>query len=355
MESNLSWATLFLLAIVCAGLIVYSFWHWTRRGRQSVRRSILIGLAILVAAIPAALKLTLTGSARSDVLAQQDEAALEAFISKQGGWPGEAGEADNGSAPAQSGRPDMSLEAVTAGLKKKLEANPDDVNGWILLGRSYAALGNRERAKATFQQSIAKWPDNADVKVAYAESLMTAAGGRVTEDARKAFASALTADPSNVRARFNLALCEFQNGNARQAQDAWLKLAGDLPPDSPWRLEIQSNLNASSAKLGVPAPKVVASTTSIPTPERGPTQADMAAAQSMSPSERAAFIDNMVDSLKLRLAANPNDRDGWLRLGRSYDVLGRWSEAGTAYENGLTYFPGDPELGAGLSAARSKS
>jgi cytochrome c-type biogenesis protein CcmH len=88
--------------------------------------------------------------------------------------------------------------------------------------------------------------------------------------------------------------------------------------------------------------------------EPGPTQADVAAAQSMNPSDRAAFIDSMVEGLRARLESNPNDRDGWLRLGKSYGVLGRWADAREAYENGLRHFPGDEQLSAGLAAAKAK-
>ena len=91
MESDLSWVTLFALAILCAGLIVYAFWHWTKRGSQAARRSLLIGAALLVAATPALLRVWLTATDDADLLAQKDEAMLEAFIAKQGAWTGDPG------------------------------------------------------------------------------------------------------------------------------------------------------------------------------------------------------------------------------------------------------------------------
>lgn len=354
MDSNLLWTALLALAVLCAGLIIYSFWPWTRHGdRQLARRALLVGAAILVAGVPAAMKLSLTVPDRTEASAEQDDAALAAFIAKQGqlGAPAQSADASADKAP----HPDMSLESVTAGLEKKLEAAPDDVNGWILLGRSYSALQNWDHAKKIFQQTMAKWPNNADVKVAYAESLMTEANGRVTDEARQVFEAVLSADPSNIRARFNLALYDVQNGNARKAQDAWVELANGLPADSPWRSEIQKSLDEASAKLGTPAPKVATAAASSPPVTKGPSQADIAAASSMSPQERVAFVDSMVEGLKAKLEANPDDRDGWIRLGRSYGVLGRWNDARAAYESGLKHFPGDEDLAAGLATARSKT
>jgi cytochrome c-type biogenesis protein CcmH len=353
MEAETLWTALIALAVISGGLIAFAFWPWTRRANgRAFRRALVIGAAVVVAGSPMAVKLSISVSEPSQTAIARDEAELEAFIERQGGQT----LAPIATTQAPASHPDMSLEAVTAGLEKRLEKTPDDVDGWILLGRSYAALKNWDRANTILQQTTKKWPDNVDVKVAYGESLMAAADGRVTDAARQAFDAAIAIDPTNVRARYNLALFEFQTGHADTAHADWLNLANGLPSDSPWRPEIQARLDETSAKLGITAPKVAATTPEEPAPaERGPTQADVEAAQSLTPTQRAAFIDGMVESLRARLESNPNDRDGWLRLGKSYGVLGRWSDAREAYEKGLRKFPGDADLAAGLAAAKSKS
>jgi cytochrome c-type biogenesis protein CcmH len=357
MEADTLWTALIALSIVSGGLIAFAFWPWTRRAtRRALRRGVVISAAILVAGSPAAVKFAMTMAERDQARASQDEAALQAFVERQNGQPADQKLSSGPVEPATPSHPDMSLEAVTAGLEKKLQNAPDDVDGWILLGRSYSALRNWDRANTVFQQTMKKWPDNVDVKVAYGESLMAASNGKVTDPARQAFDAAIATDPTNVRARYNLALYELQNGHADKARADWLNLGEGLPKASPWRAEIQSRLDEASAKLGVTAPKIAATTPAPPAPvERGPTPADVASARSMSPNERAAFIDSMVEGLRARLESNPNDREGWLRLGRSYGVLGRWSDAREAYESGLKHFPGDEQLSAGLAAAKAKS
>lgn len=353
MEAETLWTALIALAVVSGGLIAFALWPWTRHASQKiVRRAIVAGAAVLVAGAPLAVKVTMSASEHPQAMTDRDEAELQAFIDNQGGRP----LSSPPSAPAPSSHPDMSLEAVTAGLEKKLETAPDDVDGWILLGRSYAALKNWDRANTVFRQTMKKWPDNVDIKVAYGESLMAAANGHVTDAARQAFDAAIADDPTNVRARYNLALFEFQTGHVDKARADWLNLANSLPQASPWRPEIQARLDEASAKLGMAAPKVAATTPDAPAPaERGPSQADVEAAQSLTPTQRAAFIDGMVESLRARLESNPNDRDGWLRLGKSYGVLGRWTDAREAYEAGLKHFPADPDLMAGVAEAKSKS
>lgn len=55
---------------------------------------------------------------------------------------------------------------------------------------------------------------------------------------------------------------------------------------------------------------------------RGPSADDVAAAQTLSPNERATMIDGMVSRLEQRLKLAPDDLDGWLMLMRSKTVLG---------------------------------
>lgn len=52
----------------------------------------------------------------------------------------------------------------------------------------------------------------------------------------------------------------------------------------------------------------------------------------------------MVARLEGKLAKNPDDGDGWKRLGRSYMVMGRYQEAVTAYGSAANLLPDDPQI-----------
>ena len=58
----------------------------------------------------------------------------------------------------------------------------------------------------------------------------------------------------------------------------------------------------------------------------------------MSPDDRMAMIGAMVAGLDERLRDNPDDLDGWLRLMRSYMVLGETEKAGDALDRALQNF-----------------
>jgi hypothetical protein len=71
----------------------------------------------------------------------------------------------------------------------------------------------------------------------------------------------------------------------------------------------------------------------------GPTRGDIAAAGAMTPEARQKMIEGMVSRLAARMRDNPKDLAGWLRLGRSYGVLGRRQDALKAYTSAKQHFP----------------
>ena len=70
-----------------------------------------------------------------------------------------------------------------------------------------------------------------------------------------------------------------------------------------------------------------------------------------SPEERQAMINAMVERLAARLEDQPNDADGWVRLGRSYMVLNQPDRAREAYARAIKLKPGDAEIGRALAEA----
>jgi len=79
-------------------------------------------------------------------------------------------------------------------------------------------------------------------------------------------------------------------------------------------------------------------------PERGPTDADVRDAQSMSDEDRQAMIQGMVDGLAARLEESPNDASGWARLIRARQVLGQTEQAATDVADMRRIFESEPEV-----------
>lgn len=83
-------------------------------------------------------------------------------------------------------------------------------------------------------------------------------------------------------------------------------------------------------------------------PEPGPTREDMEAASQMSPEDRAAMIQGMVEGLSEKLTQNPDDPTGWVRLLRARKVLGQTREAEMEIIALKSHFEESPETIANI-------
>ena len=208
------------------------------------------------------------------------------------------------------------LAAAVDQLKARLERDSDHPEGWALLGRTLATLGRFTEAQDAFAHAIALAPDEPRLHAELGETLVLAAQGTITPAAEAEFAKSGD-DPRAVYYRAEAAL---QRGDSATAKSALQALLADAPPDAPWRKVVEARL----AEIAPGESRTGAR------PAVGPTEQDVAAAQSMSPEDRQAMIRGMVERLAARLAEKPDDPEGWARLARAYDVLGETEKAQAA-------------------------
>ena len=79
----------------------------------------------------------------------------------------------------------------------------------------------------------------------------------------------------------------------------------------------------------------------LPKASPGPTEDQMAPAAKLPQAQRDEMIRGMVAQLAARLQSQPDDIDGWLRLGRSYSVMQERDKAVDAYERAAHLRPDD--------------
>jgi cytochrome c-type biogenesis protein CcmH len=243
-------------------------------------------------------------------------------------------------------RAHQDMDKQLAALEAKLQSTPDDKAGWLLLARSAASLNQWERSADAYRHAVALIPNQPDLLAEYGETQVMAAAGMVTPAAHDAFAKAVAQDPKNTIARFYLALANAQAGEAKQAIDTWLDLAGEAPEGSPLRTEIERRIGEQARIAGIPAPSLPPPAPAAPQPQGagGPDADAIAAAEQMPPEQRNAMIRGMVAQLSAKLAQEPNDADGWVRLGRSYLVLGDAAKSADAYDHAEKLKPADLDI-----------
>jgi cytochrome c-type biogenesis protein CcmH len=232
-------------------------------------------------------------------------------------------------------RPPPGMAEVVARLAARLEREPGDMRGWMLLGRSYLELGRYGEAVEAHRKAIALGPEDAEAHAALAESLTLAAQGIVTEQARRSFEQALALAPSHPGGRYYLGLADMQAGRTRAAYERWLALAAETSPEVPWYPVLRAALEGAAEELGEDLAGIPAPAPRAP----GPSGEDVAAAADMSKTEQAEMIRSMVGRLADRLEEQPDDLEGWMRLGRAYSVLGEAVEAREAYGRAAVLAP----------------
>lgn len=219
---------------------------------------------------------------------------------------------------------DQDISTLVARVEQQLADNPEDLRGWSVLAPVYMRLGRFDDAARAYRTVIRLDGATAERESDLGYALVSAADGLVTTPARQAFERALALDPGIVRASFYLAVADEQDGDRESARDRWVAmLESPVDPEGGWRPIARERAEALGADLP------------------GPTSEQVAAADTMSEEDRAAFIRSMVDGLAARLAEDGQDLDGWLRLARAYLVLGDADRAREAIASARSEFAGD--------------
>jgi cytochrome c-type biogenesis protein CcmH len=203
-------------------------------------------------------------------------------------------------------------------------------------------MGWRRYADAAeaYRQSIRLLGESPKRLASYGQALVLANNGVVTEDARKALERALVLDPKLIEPRLVLIIAKEQDGQLAAAIEDWRAMLASAPADAPWRKLAEQRLAEDEAKLAGKA--VPAGPEAAPgTAPQGPSPDDVAAAQTMSPADRQAMIESMVQGLANRLDQKGDDLAGWLKLVRAYTVLDRKDDALKALEKAKTQFSGN--------------
>lgn len=313
------------------------------------------------------------------------------------------------------------LAESIAALEARLAERPADLDGWVMLAESYAALDRFGESAAAYARAAMLSPEQAHLHAALGEALTMANDGVVSGEAQAALAKALSVDPTEPRARFYSAIALYQSGESEAALNGLVALANDAPDSAGWLPIVNRQISELAGELNAPVndiglrPRALARLAGPPASERaggdigvleaqiasgdapytawlaladayaargeiakavdvfdraearwasapfvmqeiaaakarlgaasparrGPSAADVAAAQTLTDEQREGMIAGMVEGLAMRLEDNPDDFEGWIMLGRSYGVIGQYEKSIEAYARALAMRPED--------------
>lgn len=144
------------------------------------------------------------------------------------------------------------IEAMTQKLEARLKDQPDDADGWAMLGRTYAALGRHEQAAPAFKRAMALRPDDAAVIADYADALAMVNGRNLEGEPSRLIERALKVDPNNLKALSLAGTVAFYRKDYAGALRHWEKMA-QIAPNSEWVQQIQGGIDEARKLMGGPA------------------------------------------------------------------------------------------------------
>ncbi len=193
--------------------------------------------------------------------------------------------------PSQSTTPQQqvaSVETMVQNLAQRLEQNPDDAEGWMMLARSYSVIGRHEEAIGAYEKLHELVGDQPEVLAQYAGALIVADRGQASSQAQDFLNRALSTNPNEPRALWLSGIVAQQQGNSDEALRLWRHLEGILEPGS----EPLSNLRQMIAQVE----QETGTTTAAPLPEQTSTE----------PASVSVSVNVTVDDSLLEQAA-PTD------------------------------------------------
>jgi cytochrome c-type biogenesis protein CcmH len=151
--------------------------------------------------------------------------------------------------------PPERIEANVASLAKRLEQNPNDAQGWIMLARSYGSLEKYNEASAAYAKATALKSDDAELWADYAFTFAMANGQQLQGQPVELVKKALKIDPANPKALELAGSAAFEAGNYKEAIDYWERLLVRVPPESEVAQALNERIERANTLSKAEAPK----------------------------------------------------------------------------------------------------
>jgi cytochrome c-type biogenesis protein CcmH len=224
----------------------------------------------------------------------------------QGAVAAAAGNLAQASADGENA-PDM--EQAVSGLAERLRENPDDLEGWMLLGRAYKTLERFAPAAEALANAYRLAPDNPEVMVDYAEAQVLASDTRrFSGEPLQLLERALQADPDLPRALWLRGIAHYHENDFAAATVVWERLLAAMPPEAEARNSLLERIAETRQRAGLEPLAETATAAATATPSaatNAPPAAAPAPVTSNSAGPSLTVTVDIAPELKARIA--PSD------------------------------------------------
>lgn len=175
---------------------------------------------------------------------------------------------------ADSAVSDQQIVAMVDTLAQKMQQNPGDPKGWVLLARSQGALGRYAEAAAAYERAAQLLPADAQLFADYADTVAMQQQGRFEGKPMALIQKALKLDPNNTKGLALAGTAELRLGNREASLKYWKKLKTLVAKDTDDERQIDAIIaEVQSGKGPIPAPARGADVAAVPAPTTAPASA----------------------------------------------------------------------------------
>ena len=160
---------------------------------------------------------------------------------------GQARIADQPSMSEGAAHPDQEISSMVDNLVARLEKQPDDLEGWLMLGRTYSIMGRFEEASEVYAKLLARSPDSPEALVNYADVFAMTQDGSLAGKPIELINKALRIEPKNAKALALAGTAKFEQGNFKQAAVYWEELLAIIPADSRLAQSVSGSIEKAKA------------------------------------------------------------------------------------------------------------
>ena len=151
------------------------------------------------------------------------------------------------------------LEQQVRKLQDHLQQNPDDVEGWVMLARSYYFLKQYQAASDSFARSVAMTSEsNPGLLADYADALAMASGRNMAGKPYELVKKALSIDPNHQKSLWLAATATYQAKDYKTTLEYWLTLRKQFPENSDNFVQMTRNIAEVKQLLGMSTDEEVA-------------------------------------------------------------------------------------------------
>jgi cytochrome c-type biogenesis protein CcmH len=124
------------------------------------------------------------------------------------------------------------IDAMVAKLAERMQANPDDLQGWLMLARSYKTLGRYADAAAAYGKAEKAVNEDPDLLASYAETIAMAGGKGLSGKPLQLVERALKLDPKHGHSLFLAGAAAMEAGDNKKGITYWEALLPQVEPGS---------------------------------------------------------------------------------------------------------------------------